>query len=243
VHRKSKDVIFNVPATTLNFPTPVLPVTGSIPFSARPKISSSLTPPPPTPIGGGSHCGYLVVTMSTGNYLADARQPSDRRKHRARDQRSQSSACRYPGNVPASQPSPTRPPQHHTYIRALYNQDLGYNNVTCYELMRHLWSNYGSITSTEMQANLGTIKLPWSTELPIKSVFTQLGDAMAFSAVGSDTISALSAVRTVYATSSKLASSPPTAATGATYSKPIRPAQVPYPLPYGRRRSPPHHDD
>jgi hypothetical protein len=62
---------------------------------------------------------------------------------------------------------------HSTYIRALHNQDVGYDKVTYYDLMHRLWLNYGTITYAELHANLDTMELPWTTVLPIETVFTE----------------------------------------------------------------------
>jgi hypothetical protein len=41
------------------------------------------------------------------------------------------------------------------YIWALYNDTLGFGNVTCLQLLLHLcWHKYGRITQTELDANL-----------------------------------------------------------------------------------------
>jgi hypothetical protein len=42
---------------------------------------------------------------------------------------------------------------HQSYICHLQNSVLGFGNVTCHELLGHLWTNYGKITQSELDEN------------------------------------------------------------------------------------------
>jgi len=85
-----------------------------------------------------------------------------------------------------------------TYAQTLYDQELGWGNLTCLELLTYLWTTYGEITPTELEANLIAMKQPWTTEQPIDTVFDQLTQAIRFSIAGHDTITDATAVRNGY---------------------------------------------
>jgi hypothetical protein len=84
------------------------------------------------------------------------------------------------------------------YIEDLLDDTIGWGNTTCLQLLDHLWETYGTITATELEANLATMKEPWNTKSPIQTVFTQLKDAIAFSRAGQDPISTATAIRAGY---------------------------------------------
>jgi hypothetical protein len=59
--------------------------------------------------------------------------------------------------------------------------------------------DYGTISSAELEGDLVIMRLNWTTELPIETVFTQLEDAMVFAEAGHEPITPASAVRAGYA--------------------------------------------
>jgi hypothetical protein len=62
----------------------------------------------------------------------------------------------------------------------------------------HPGSTYGTISSAELVTDLVIVKLPWTTELPIETVVTQLEDAMVCAEAGNDPTTTASAVRSGY---------------------------------------------
>jgi hypothetical protein len=84
------------------------------------------------------------------------------------------------------------------YIRALYDDTLGFGNVTCLQLLLHLWHNYGRITQTELDANLLRMAAAWTPPTPIESLFAQLEDGIRFATAGNDPPSMPTVVRQGY---------------------------------------------
>jgi hypothetical protein len=84
------------------------------------------------------------------------------------------------------------------YIEDLLDDTIGWGNITCLQLLDHLWETYGTITAAKLEANLATMKEPWNTKSPIQTVFTQLKDAIAFSRSRQDPISTATAIRAGY---------------------------------------------
>ena len=72
------------------------------------------------------------------------------------------------------------------YIDALSHDTLGFANVTCLDLLTHLWSTYGTITQAELDENEVRMKTPWSPPTPVETLFTQLTKARAFATAGGD---------------------------------------------------------
>jgi hypothetical protein len=84
------------------------------------------------------------------------------------------------------------------YVRALYDDTLGFGNVTCLQLLIHLWHNYGRITQTELDANLLRMAAAWNPPTPIEVLFSQLEDGVRFATAGNDPPSMPSVVRQGY---------------------------------------------
>jgi hypothetical protein len=84
------------------------------------------------------------------------------------------------------------------YVRALAHPMFEFSNVTCLDLLSHLWTKYGTIKPAELQKNFQSMYTPWNTTEPIESVFLQLDEAIAFSIDGNDPISEAAAVRAGY---------------------------------------------
>ncbi|EEC45165.1 predicted protein [Phaeodactylum tricornutum CCAP 1055/1] len=84
------------------------------------------------------------------------------------------------------------------YVRALAHPMFEFSNVTCLDLLSHLWTKYGTIKPAELQKNFQSMYTPWNTTEPLESVFLQLDEAIAFSIDGNDPISEAAAVRAGY---------------------------------------------
>jgi hypothetical protein len=62
-----------------------------------------------------------------------------------------------------------------------YANTIGWGNIVCLQLLDHLCIIYGLTMSAALEANLLAIKQPWTVEVPIKTVFTQLNKSITFS--------------------------------------------------------------
>ena len=87
---------------------------------------------------------------------------------------------------------------HPSYIRSLYNVQTGYGNLTCRQLLEHLWLQYGTIMQDELEANTKSMMQPWSPPAPIKTLFTQLDECAIFVIAGGEAIAPATIVRIGY---------------------------------------------
>jgi hypothetical protein len=84
------------------------------------------------------------------------------------------------------------------YLRELADPELGLGSVSCLQILTHLWTTWGTITQTELDANALRMAAPWHPPTPIDKLFTQLDDGVRFATAGNDTPSAPSVVRLGY---------------------------------------------
>ena len=87
---------------------------------------------------------------------------------------------------------------HPSYIRSLYNVQTGYGNLTCRQLLEHLWLQYGTIMQDELDANTKSMMQPWSPPTPIETLFTQLDECAIFATAGGEAIAPATIVRIGY---------------------------------------------
>ena len=87
---------------------------------------------------------------------------------------------------------------HPDYIEILADPQLGYTNVTTYEILTHLWTTYGRITTADLTRNLVAIQAPWDTSRGIDSLFLQIQTCRTYATAGEDPISDLAAIRFAY---------------------------------------------
>lgn len=85
-----------------------------------------------------------------------------------------------------------------SYIRSLYNTTTGYGNLTCRQLLEHLWLQYGTIMQDELDANTTSMMQPWSPPTPIETLFTQLDEGAIFAIAGGEPIAPATIVRIGY---------------------------------------------
>ena len=78
------------------------------------------------------------------------------------------------------------------------NLRLGYSNVTCQELLQHLWTTYGTIPQQELDANTSRMNAPWHPPTPIESLWMQLDHGSTFAAAAGEPIPVSMVIRTGY---------------------------------------------
>ena len=84
------------------------------------------------------------------------------------------------------------------YLRALNDVNIGFGNVTCLQLLDHLWTNYGVITQAELDQNQLEMNAPWHPPSPIEVLFTQLEVGTTFAIAGHEAPSAPMVIRQGY---------------------------------------------
>lgn len=82
--------------------------------------------------------------------------------------------------------------------KALKDPKYGYMNVTCLALLTHLWTNYGTISSAQLNKNKADMSKKWSPPTSIETLFEQLDYGIAFAEAGNDPISEATALRDGY---------------------------------------------
>ena len=80
------------------------------------------------------------------------------------------------------------------YLPELADPELGLGNVSCLQILTHLWTTWGVI----IDANALRMATPWHPPTPIDKLFTQLDDGVRFATAGNDTPSTPSVVRLGY---------------------------------------------
>ena len=84
------------------------------------------------------------------------------------------------------------------FVSDLKHATLRYANVTCLELLTHLWANYGAIQPHELVENRSRMATPWTSPESIEMLFTQLKDGMEFSVAGGNPVNEITAVMDGY---------------------------------------------
>ena len=86
------------------------------------------------------------------------------------------------------------------YTKSLKHALLGYGNTNPLEVITHLITTYGQISSDDLLENREQLKQPWSPPEEIESFFDNIETCVAFSTKGNDTISERNAVEAGVAT-------------------------------------------
>jgi hypothetical protein len=81
-----------------------------------------------------------------------------------------------------------------TYVNKLKDKSLGFANVTTLQLIEHLVSTYGTVTTDDLDQNMALLHKDWSPTTPIKDLFEQICACREF-AINNDAISEATAVR------------------------------------------------
>jgi hypothetical protein len=76
-----------------------------------------------------------------------------------------------------------------TFVQLLEDQQFGYAMVTTRELLTHLHTNYGVVTTQDLANNLDAMGKPWEPTTPIEDLWTQISKARKYVASGNNAIS------------------------------------------------------
>ena len=74
------------------------------------------------------------------------------------------------------------------YIRSLKHATTGYGNIKALAILTHLFSTYGKIDSTEIDANLARMRQPWNPSSPIEQLYLQLQDGPNFAQAAGEVV-------------------------------------------------------
>jgi hypothetical protein len=81
-----------------------------------------------------------------------------------------------------------------TYINKLKHKTLGFANVTTLQIIEHLVTTYGTLTTDDLDKNIALLHKEWSPTTPIEDLFEQIRVCREFAA-DTDPISESTAVR------------------------------------------------
>jgi hypothetical protein len=81
-----------------------------------------------------------------------------------------------------------------TYTDELTDPILGYANVTTLQILQHLATNYGTLSTDDLNTNINKLNEDWSPSDPIETLFTRIRECRTF-AQYDDPITEASAVR------------------------------------------------
>jgi hypothetical protein len=81
------------------------------------------------------------------------------------------------------------------FIQELEHQEHGYALVTTGQLLRHLISNYGTLTQRDLTKNSEKLHTPWNPDTPLETMFNNVEDCRQTAAAGNDPITEPTAVR------------------------------------------------
>ena len=71
-----------------------------------------------------------------------------------------------------------------TYFRGLRNQHTGFAGVSYFQIISHLYVNYGTITAVDLIDNERRMDLPFNQSGAIETYFDQIEDAVEFAEAG-----------------------------------------------------------
>ena len=84
------------------------------------------------------------------------------------------------------------------YTRGLRNTHTGYANITALQLITHMYTTYGKITSMDLEANDNKMKAPYDSTQPIEVLFQQIEEAQEFAEAGEAAYSQATLLNTAY---------------------------------------------
>ena len=84
------------------------------------------------------------------------------------------------------------------YTRSLRNRHTGYANVTAINIVEHLYTTYGRITSMDLEQNDIRMKAPYDPTQPIENLFNQLEEGQEYAEAGQAPLSTLQLINTAY---------------------------------------------
>ena len=66
------------------------------------------------------------------------------------------------------------------YLKAIQDRVTEYTNVTLYDMLQHLYNNYGKITEDKLEKNRQEMNKAYSVTMTIETVFAQMEDCVDF---------------------------------------------------------------
>jgi hypothetical protein len=97
--------------------------------------------------------------------------------------------------VPEAQQDPRS--TQDAYVSALFHARLGFSLVSCAELLEHLNTTYGTITSDQLSTNKNRFSSEWNTDAPIEDLWTRTEECRTFATAGDEPIPESETVRTL----------------------------------------------
>jgi hypothetical protein len=84
------------------------------------------------------------------------------------------------------------------FVISLKDRTHGFALVATREIINHLQTTYGNITSEALSANEERMKTPWDPTTPIEGLFEQIDDGEAYASAGNDPFTNSQIVRIAY---------------------------------------------
>jgi hypothetical protein len=84
------------------------------------------------------------------------------------------------------------------YLTALKDPITKFRRCNPLQILQHLWTEYGNITSQDLTANYAAMTAKWNPPTPIEDLFLQLRDGQEFAADGNESISDSQLLRLCY---------------------------------------------
>ena len=84
------------------------------------------------------------------------------------------------------------------YTRGLRNTHTGYASVTALQIITHLYTSYGKITSMDLETNDAKMKAPYDSTQPIEVLFQQIEEAQEFAEAGEASYSQATLLNNAY---------------------------------------------
>jgi hypothetical protein len=84
------------------------------------------------------------------------------------------------------------------YTRGLRNTHTGYASVTALQIITHLYTLYGKITSMDLETNDAKMKAPYDSTQPIEVLFQQIEEAQEFAEAGEASYSQATLLNNAY---------------------------------------------
>lgn len=84
------------------------------------------------------------------------------------------------------------------YLRAIRDSNAGFNNITIYDMLRHLFDSYGQITPLDIKDNYDRMYTPWNPSTPFEMLIDQIDEAQEFADAGNQAFSAAQILNCAY---------------------------------------------
>jgi hypothetical protein len=70
------------------------------------------------------------------------------------------------------------------YLDLLNDDMVGFESVTAWEMLEHLFMTYGNITAVDLENNFEQMRRAWDPQKPVESLFKQIQDCAAYYEAG-----------------------------------------------------------